>query len=140
MLHAPRSAQAERLVRRDVPLRHARSCYDHLAGVAGVRLLDELLRLGWLVEDDAAGPRARYCLTPEGEVALVARGVDVAAARRARRRFAYACLDWTERRPHLGGALAAAILDALSATGYVAREGEGRELRVPRPLDRWFEG
>jgi DNA-binding transcriptional ArsR family regulator len=138
-MEAPRSAQADRLVRQDALLRHARSCYDHLAGVAGVRLLDELLRREWLVAEPAA-ERTHYRATPLGEAALHARGVDLATAQRARRRFAYACLDWTERRPHLGGSLAAATLDALTTAGYITREGEGRTLRLLQPLDRWFSG
>jgi DNA-binding transcriptional ArsR family regulator len=132
------SEQAARLVRRDMPIRHARSCYDHVAGVAGVRLLDELLRRGWLVPEEA-GTHTHYHLTTAGEEALAARGVDIARARRARRLFAYACLDWTERRPHLGGSLAAAMLDALILAGIVRRESEGRALRVLQSLDYWLD-
>src|SRR5262249_52362128 len=69
------SAQAARLVRRDAPIRHARTCYDHLAGVAGVRLLDELRGRGWLAAA-GDGDSSPLRLTAAGAAALVARGVD----------------------------------------------------------------
>lgn len=138
MVQSKRSAEAARAVRRDMPVRQARTCYDHLAGVAGVRLLDALLERGWLAAED--GDRPRYCLTPEGEAALHARGVRLDEARRARRMFAFGCLDWTERRPHLGGALGAAILDALADAGAVRRDGAGRTMLLTQPLDDWLGG
>ncbi|HLZ73227.1 MAG TPA: metalloregulator ArsR/SmtB family transcription factor [Dehalococcoidia bacterium] len=132
-----RSAQAERLVRNDAPMRQARRCYDHLAGVAGVGLLDELLARGWLTPAEA---RPGFVLSPAGSAALEARGVDVAAAIRARRRFATACLDWTERRPHLGGALGAAILGGLLQAKLATACDGDRALRLHgRPI-AWLEG
>jgi hypothetical protein len=125
-------------VQRDMPIRQARTCYDHLAGVAGVQLLDALLMRGWLATDD--GPRPRYHLTQAGETALRARGVDIETAQRARRMFAFGCLDWTERRPHLGGALGAAILATLEEAGAIQRDGAGRTILLTQPLDRWLDG
>ncbi len=137
----PISAEAARLVRRDAPLRQARSCYDHLAGMAGVQLLRELLERGWLVGHER--PRhVDFTLSPTGEAALAARHVELAAARRARRQYAFACLDWTERRPHLGGALGAAILAALRAASIArapAPTDPPRSLRLTAPLDRWLD-
>jgi DNA-binding transcriptional ArsR family regulator len=86
-------------------LRTARTCYDHLAGSLGVSLHDRFQALGWLSAD--------YDVTPQGAVAFRSMGVDLDAARALRRRFAYACLDWSERRPHLGGGLGAALLGLL---------------------------
>jgi DNA-binding transcriptional ArsR family regulator len=131
-----RSAQATRAVQRDMPIRQARTCYDHLAGVAGVQLLDALLERGWLAAE--GGERPRYRLTPEGERALGVRGVDVSQARRARRMFAFGCLDWTERRPHLGGALGAAILHALKEAGVVQHADAARTMLLAQPLDTWL--
>jgi DNA-binding transcriptional ArsR family regulator len=91
------------------PIRLARTCYDHLAGVAGVQLLDTLLDRDWL--DRTEGRELR--LTDRGAGALAAAGVDLEAAQRSRRAFAIECPDWTERRPHLGGALGASLLAAL---------------------------
>lgn len=136
---AKRSTQAAREVRRDSSLRQARSCYDHLAGVAGVHLLDELLRRAWLAPVSGNG-RVSYALTERGEQALRARGVEIAGVRQARRSFAHACLDWTERRPHLGGALGAAVLTALAAARVVHRQPQTRALTVSPSVDRWLSG
>jgi len=132
------SRRAGRERRRDTPLRRARTCYDHLAGVAGVELLQEMRRRGWLRSPAKGGPA--YELTPVGSTALARRGVDVGAARASRRRFATACLDWTERRPHLGGALGARVLDSLREETYVRRRGRGRDVQIARPLAEWLAG
>ena len=79
-------------------LRAARTCYDHIAGTVGVLLHDRFQALGWTV----AGSNNACDLTPSGTKAVEALGIDVQAARALRRRFAYPCLDWSERRPHLG--------------------------------------
>ena len=75
-----------------------------------------------------------------GEAALRARGVNTDNAHRARRMFAFGCLDWTERRPHLGGALGAAILTALENAGAIQRDGAGRTMLLIKPLDMWLDG
>jgi len=131
-----RSAQATRQVNQDSAIRRARTCYDHLAGVAGVELLEELLRRGWLTPRE--GERPTYALTPSGEGALAARGVDLDTARRARRTFAFGCLDWTERRPHLGGALGAQVLRALEQGRTVRRESGARAVRLGAPIATWL--
>jgi DNA-binding transcriptional ArsR family regulator len=131
------SPQAGRERRRDTPLRRARTCYDHLAGVAGVGLLETMRTRCWVVERATDGPG--YELTPAGVRALMRRGVDLEAARASRRQFATACLDWTERRPHLGGALGAAVLAALRARGYV-RRGRGRVMGIAKPIKGWLGG
>ena len=133
-----RSAQAARAVQHDMPIRQARTCYDHLAGVAGVQLLDTFLTRSWLEAEE--GQRPPYRLTPMGEAALRTRGVNIDAAHRARRMFAFGCLDWTERRPHLGGALGAAILAALEGANVVQRDSAGRTILLSRPLDTWLDG
>jgi DNA-binding transcriptional ArsR family regulator len=93
----------------DRDIRRARTCYDHLAGVAGVALLDRFLHEGWLEPGEGHDLR----LTERGATALGDAGVNLQTARRSRRAFAIACPDWTELRPHLGGVLGAAILTAL---------------------------
>jgi DNA-binding transcriptional ArsR family regulator len=130
---------APRARRVSAALREARSCYGHLAGVAGVQLLDAMLELGWIAPLPATAARQEYRLTDAGECALRERGVDVAAATRARRLFAFGCLDWTERRPHLGGALGGAVLEALIAAG-IARRGDGRTVELRTALDGWIAG
>lgn len=135
-----RSPQAQREVRRNTALRHARTCYDHLAGVAGVALMDAMCTRGWLErETDEFATRPPYHLTPEGEVALRARGVNLAQTRNTRRRFAYGCLDWTERRSHLGGALGAAVFDALQRMGVIRQQANSRTVIVPQALETWLD-
>ena len=110
-------------------LRAARSCYDHLAGVLGVRLYERLVALGWL----AAPPQARdgACdLTPGGTAAFASLGIDVRGRRRLHRRFAYSCTDWSERRPHLAGSLGAALLDVALKRRWVVRDRDSRALDV----------
>jgi DNA-binding transcriptional ArsR family regulator len=105
-------------------LRQARTCYDHLAGRLGVGITEALVRQSLLVESER-----EYELTEDGERRLVGIGVDVAEARRARRVFARACLDWSERRHHLAGALGAALLDRLLDLRWIERT-ETRAVRL----------
>jgi hypothetical protein len=108
-------------------LTQARTCYDHLAGRAGVELLDSLLRHGLLNEGQepsgrtswADTPAARFEVTGAGARTLSSFGINVGEVRRSRRRFAGACIDWTQRRGHLNGALAAAILSRLFELGWI---------------------
>jgi DNA-binding transcriptional ArsR family regulator len=135
-----RSPQARRELQGNTAIRQARTCYDHLAGVAGVQLLDEMLHRGWLEPDEQAEqPRPLYRLTLLGTQALRARGVDVKRAEKARRRLAFGCTDWTERRRHLGGALGAAILEALLTAGIVRRQRQSRTVVCKQPVMDWFD-
>jgi hypothetical protein len=71
-------------------------------------------------------------LTPAGTSALESLGIDVAATRGLRRRFAYACLDWSERKPHIGGALGAALLQMAMRLRWIEREFDSRVLHITR--------
>ena len=106
-------------------LRHARTCYDHMAGTVAVILHDQLLAQDWLRGDDG-----NYRLSVAGEIGMAALGVDTAALAGQRRRFACACLDWSERRFHLGGALGAAVLQLALRQGWAERELDSRALKV----------
>jgi DNA-binding transcriptional ArsR family regulator len=108
----------------------ARTCYDHIAGTVGVGLHDRFKALGWL-SPVSAGDRA-YALTPAGSEAFDALGIDLEATRDLRRRFACACLDWSERRPHLGGALGAALLSVALKRRWVSQDLDSRALTVTR--------
>jgi DNA-binding transcriptional ArsR family regulator len=110
-------------------LRQARTCYDHLAGAVGVRLHDRWLELGWLQAPPDRADRD-YELTAAGARNFADLGLDVAAARELRRRFAYGCLDWSERRPHLGGALAAAFLKLGRQRKWFVPDLDSRALSV----------
>jgi DNA-binding transcriptional ArsR family regulator len=111
-------------------LRAARTCYDHIAGTLGVALHDRITAMGWL--SNAAGAGGGYELTRTGTRALEALGMDVAAIRSLRRRFAYPCVDWSERRPHIGGTLGAALLELALKRKWVNRELDSRALSVTK--------
>ncbi len=135
-----RSKQAEREVGRDSPMRRCRTCYGHLAGVEGVALLDGMLELGWLeLEADPNQPHPPFRPTEKGEEALKRRGINLEQTRRAGRKLAYGCTDWTERRFHLGGALGSAITDALNEQGFVRRREGSRVVAVDQPVLDWLE-
>ncbi len=110
-------------------LRAARTCYDHMAGKLGVAFLDRFKALRWL-SSGATGSDITYDLTLDGTKALEAMGMDVEATRALRRRFAYACLDWSERRPHMGGALGAALLRVALERAWVAQDLDSRALDI----------
>lgn len=105
-------------------LRAARICYDHLAGSAGVLLHDRIKAMKCL--------SASYNLTPDGTKAFEALGIDLEATCKLRRRFAYPCLDWSERRPHIGGALGAALLKVLLKRRWVVRDLDSRAASVTK--------
>ncbi len=116
-------------------LQLARSCYDHLAGTLAVRLHDHLLKRRWLKSDETGD----YRLSTTGEQVLGGWGVDAAAVRRKRRRFACACLDWSERRPHLGGALGAALFEAALDRRWLSKDLDDRAVRVtPKGEREWL--
>lgn len=97
-------------------LRLARTCYDHLAGRLGV-LLAEALVARRLLRPRGDG----FIVTAAGERSLRSLGIDVESARATRRSFARACLDWSERRDHLAGALGSAIAGRLFELGWIER-------------------
>ncbi|AYM74774.1 transcriptional regulator [Janthinobacterium agaricidamnosum] len=108
-------------------LRHARTCYDHMAGTVAVAMHDQLHAQGWLLDDGGEG---EYCLSEAGAAGMAALGIDVPQLQRQRRRFACACLDWSERRAHLGGALGAALLQLALRRRWAERELDSRALRL----------
>jgi DNA-binding transcriptional ArsR family regulator len=165
-------------------LAEARTCYDHLAGRAGVALLEALLagriltpatgggelaacgpnggahpedggsaasgpagnghvengaadgaREGYEGRHARAAPQApirpeAFVVTADGMATLTSFGLNVGALERTRRRFAGACLDWTERKPHLNGALGAAMTARLLGLGWIERGSRRRAVRV----------
>jgi DNA-binding transcriptional ArsR family regulator len=107
-------------------MRQARTCYDHLAGWLAVELTNAL-ETSQVIQP--CGERD-YELGNKGEAWFAELGVETAAVKSARRSFARKCLDWTERRPHLAGALGAALCSRLAALGWVARRPKTRAMRV----------
>jgi len=179
---APVQVRSLRESRDAAALAQARTCYDHLAGRAGVALLDALLARGILARapdggepvapgpdgggadraaggpaDGAPGPAgngapdggragyegrparaapqaparpAAFGVTADGMTTLASFGLDMGALAHSRRRFAGACLDWTERRPHLNGALGAAMTARLLDLHWIERGSRRRAVRV----------
>jgi DNA-binding transcriptional ArsR family regulator len=117
-----------------VEMRYARTCYDHMAGELSVRVFERLVGRGLLTLDGTS-----LEATAEGVARLAEWGIDVAAGKARRRRFACTCPDWSERRPHLGGALGAALLDGWSTRGWVERTERPRILRITPSGHRHFD-
>jgi DNA-binding transcriptional ArsR family regulator len=107
-------------------IRMARSCYDHLAGVVAVDLARRMESSGAI----RACGEWEYELGRDGEKFFGKLGVDVGEVRRGRRAFARRCLDWTERKPHLAGALGAAVFARMVEMGWVAKKKDSRVVRV----------
>ena len=116
-------------------LRQARTCYDHMAGAVAVGMHDYMTRHQWL---SAAGDTG-YLLSEAGEAAFVKLGLDPENVRKSRRRFACSCLDWSERRAHLGGALGAELLAMLVRDGWVEADLDSRALAITREGKRRFK-
>lgn len=106
-------------------MRFARSCYDHLAGELAVQMLARFEETGLLSSSDK-----QMALSAEGEQAFCRFGIDMEALRGARRQLACGCLDWSERRFHLGGALGAALLQSLVERKWLLRGQQARVLQL----------
>ncbi len=121
-------------------LAEARTCYDHLAGRAGVELLEALIRHGLLTrekqkslsrtDDGDSGSAMRFEVTGAGAKTFASFGIKMTEIRRSRRNFAGECIDWTQRRGHLNGALAAAITARLFELAWIERGPRRRSVRI----------
>lgn len=117
---------------KDSALRTARVCYDHLAGERAVRLMQALGERGLVVGEEE--PR----LTADGRAFFGRVGIDVSALEHGRRPLCRSCLDWSERRAHLGGALGAAVLERVLSAGW-ARRLEGRVVAFSPSGERAYD-
>lgn len=116
-------------------LQFARTCYDHLAGTLGVQLHDRLLEAGWLL---AAEEGEEYRVSDSGVEFFKSLGIEVAELAALRRRFACPCLDWSMRRPHLGGALGAALLRSLLERKWLTQDLDSRALTLTATGGRYL--
>ncbi|MGM0785449.1 MAG: ArsR/SmtB family transcription factor [Pseudomonadota bacterium] len=103
----------------------ARFCYDHLAGKLGTQVMAVLLERKFLVADDEA-----VNVTVGGEAWFADFGIDIDSLRKRRRRFAYPCLDWSERCDHIGGALGAAMAERMIELGWICRRKHSRVVSI----------
>ncbi len=108
------------------PLRYARTCYSHFAGTLAVEINDALQQRGFLVP----GEEKRYRVTADGQLWFEKLGIDFEKIKSARSGLARQCLDWTERRHHLAGALGTALLEQFFELKWMARIGKTRAVRV----------
>lgn len=104
---------------------HARTCYDHLAGELAVRILAAMVDQGWLMRK-----RDDYVVTESGEKGFMSMGINVSEIHDQRRAFARSCVDLTERKSHLGGALGAALLQAFIDNGWILRSPKSRTVSI----------
>lgn len=107
-------------------LQFARTCYDHMAGTLAVLLHDRMLEAGWLEETDEQA----YRLSDSGTAMFQGLGIEVQDLSALRRRFACPCLDWSMRRPHLGGSLGAALLQTALKRKWVTQDLDSRALAL----------
>jgi DNA-binding transcriptional ArsR family regulator len=111
----------------------ARICYDHLAGRLSVDLTDFFTTHEYIVPGDEAAE-----ITPAGARFLVEFGIDLSALSSSRRHFCRFCLDWTERRPHIAGAVGAALTQRCFDLGWTERMKHSRAVTVTRLGRRGF--
>jgi Helix-turn-helix domain len=117
-------ARQRNLWRGGEPLRHARTCYDHMAGRIAVSIADRLVQRSFILLDEDGGH-----LTDAGWSFFDEIGIDFRQAAK-RRVFCRPCLDWSERRPHLAGAVGAAILRHAFDHNWIERIRDSRALAV----------
>lgn len=103
----------------------ARFCYDHLAGELGTRVAAALFERELLMTHGEA-----VDVSARGEAWFTDFGIEVASLRKRRRRFAFHCLDWSERRDHLGGALGAAMAERMLELGWINRHKHSRVVTI----------
>jgi DNA-binding transcriptional ArsR family regulator len=108
-----------------VPVKYCRTCYDHLAGKAGVLVTEGLLRLKLIELSDAV-----YLVTRKGEQSFSALGIHTEELKKNRRVLARPCLDWSERRHHLAGSLGAALLDKMLSLDWLRKTPHSRALVI----------
>jgi predicted transcriptional regulator len=123
LLPPPVNKEAARI--EETGIRHCRTCYDHMAGRVGVAITDSLLKQNIITEK-----KGEFSLTPKGEKWFGSFGIDTAALREKRRSFLRPCLDWSERRHHMAGSLATALLEMMLAADWVRKTRNSRALVI----------
>ncbi|SUA96940.1 putative ArsR family transcriptional regulator [Paenibacillus thiaminolyticus] len=118
----------------DKTVRYARTCYDHLAGFAGVQVTEGLLARWLLIKGEK-----EFVVTASGEGFLAELGIDLARTRAKRRSFSHCCLDWSERRHHLAGALGHAMLERWIELRWIQRREGTRAITVTAAGKQGFQ-
>ncbi|SEW07228.1 DNA-binding transcriptional regulator, ArsR family [Chitinophaga sp. YR573] len=105
----------------DSPVTYCRTCYDHLAGKVGVMITDSLIQQKIIVD---------FEVSKKGEKWFAEQGLDINELKQQRRSFLRSCLDWSERRPHIAGSLATALLDKMLEEDWVRRTKNSRAIVI----------
>jgi DNA-binding transcriptional ArsR family regulator len=123
----------QRIGPKDAEMRHARVCYNHLAGTLGTRMYDAMTAAGHLAMQGDA-----LILTPQGAEFVVDFGIDLAALRAKRLPLCRDCLDWSARRSHLAGSLGRAMLTQIETLGWARRVDGTRVMRFSKAGEAAF--
>ncbi|ALP36332.1 ArsR family transcriptional regulator [Paenibacillus sp. 28ISP30-2] len=118
----------------DKAIRQARTCYDHLAGHLGVQLTASLIQKDYISQD-----RDGFSVTEKGRAFFADFQIDLEATKKKRRSFSYKCIDWSERRHHLAGALGNALLDRLLELNWIQRLPKTRAIYITADGERGFK-
>ncbi len=113
---------------------HARTCYDHLAGTLGVRLAQALIDNQIIQQYEEV-----FEVTIDGAQWFAKFGINCVDLQAQQRVFAVACIDWSERKPHIAGALGAAIARQMFQMKWLVRSGESRAVKVTESGYRMLE-
>jgi DNA-binding transcriptional ArsR family regulator len=119
---------------KDSGIKHCRTCYDHLAGKVGVAITDSLLQQQLLI-DNSGG----FEISPEGEKWFTEFGIPLTVLKQQKRSFLRPCLDWSERRPHIAGSLATALLDKMLLEDWLRKTKDSRALIVTAKGKKEFQ-
>ena len=106
-------------------IKTARTCYDHMAGELGVAVTDALVK-NRLIKLDGKN----FEITPQGTEWFGKLGIDVDEQRARKRKFSYACIDWTERVPHLAGSMGEALCSAFFERKWIKRTSTPRAIEL----------
>lgn len=109
----------------DPAIQQCRTCYDHLAGKTGVAITDALLKQRLIITDDGG-----FELAPKGKKWFLSMDIDIDELQQQRRSFLRPCLDWSERRYHIAGSLAAALLDKMLQQDWIRKTKNSRAVVV----------
>jgi DNA-binding transcriptional ArsR family regulator len=122
-----RPSRSHALSEREQTLRNARTCYDHLAGRLGVALTEAFTRRKLIMLSEDGG-----LVTPRGEKLLSGFGIDLSAMQKSKRPVCRSCLDWSEQKPHLAGAVGAALAARCFDLGWLQRLPNTRAVAIAR--------
>jgi DNA-binding transcriptional ArsR family regulator len=120
------------------PIKYCRTCYDHLAGKIGVALADSLLEQKIIIEN-----KGIFEIAPEGKKWFLDFGINVEDAQKQKRIFLKRCLDWSERRNHIAGAVGAMLLDKMLTNDWIRKTKDSRAITITgkgeRELFKYFK-